>query len=261
MLIQSKPSHWYEVKGDTVLPCYQLNKVNGSGVKQPTLADAKKLGLWPSVTNILGIFDKPGLDNWKLEQAILAARTLPLKPGETEDQFCHRIVEDMDAEAGKAADFGTQIHAAISDYPNEPLNRDLIPFIAPVFEWLKDKGNLLFEQIVAGNGYAGRRDLRCLDADGIPCVVDFKTQRVKNGKPAFYNEWPLQLAAYGAPIMTPEPRLISIVIDSQTPGTMFVQQWERPLEYYLGLFSAAFKLWIYQKEYDPRKFPQAIKTA
>src|SRR5436190_23373532 len=46
-----------------------------------TLRDARKLGLLPSVTNILGVITKPELTAWLQEQAVLAALTLPRLEG------------------------------------------------------------------------------------------------------------------------------------------------------------------------------------
>jgi hypothetical protein len=38
-------------------------------------------GLYPSVTSVLGIMDKPQLTSWKIEQAIMASLTLPKEEG------------------------------------------------------------------------------------------------------------------------------------------------------------------------------------
>ena len=52
-----------------------------------TLRDARKLGLLPSVTNVLGVINKPELVEWKMTQAVLAALTLPRRDGGGEDGF------------------------------------------------------------------------------------------------------------------------------------------------------------------------------
>jgi len=46
-----------------------------------TLRDARKLGLLPSVTNILNVIAKPELTAWLQEQAVMAALTLPRNAG------------------------------------------------------------------------------------------------------------------------------------------------------------------------------------
>ena len=50
---------------------------------------------------------KPGLDEWKIEQGIMAALTLPRLPDESLDSFAHRVVVDMGEQVEKAADFGS----------------------------------------------------------------------------------------------------------------------------------------------------------
>lgn len=45
-----KNSHWYSKKGD---PFHTIPKKNEKGNRVTTLADARELGLFPSVTTIL----------------------------------------------------------------------------------------------------------------------------------------------------------------------------------------------------------------
>ena len=75
-----------------------------------TLRDARKLGLLPSVTNILGVIAKPELTAWLQEQAVMAALTLPRMAGESEDAFAKRVVADSQTTRDGAADFGTAFH-------------------------------------------------------------------------------------------------------------------------------------------------------
>jgi hypothetical protein len=89
-------------------------------------------------------------------------------------------------------------------------------------------------------------------------VVDFKTQKVKRSakgeaKPAFYETWPLQLAAYRQAVLVSGAKhvtgLVSVVIDSVQPGPVHVKQWT-DVDYF-GSFLAAVALWKYVKGYDP----------
>ena len=65
--------HWYQHNG---APQYTVKAKDGSD-RPTTLRDARKLNLVPSVTTILKIAAKPGLEAWKLNQMLLAALTLP----------------------------------------------------------------------------------------------------------------------------------------------------------------------------------------
>ena len=75
---QSESGHWYDKNGN---PAYEIIGANGKQ-RNTTLRDAKKLGLLPSVTTVIGAVAKPGLNRWLQEQAILAALTLPRLEGE-----------------------------------------------------------------------------------------------------------------------------------------------------------------------------------
>ena len=60
MLIKDQTSesgHWYDDQGN---PAYEIIGANGKQ-RNTTLRDAKKLGLLPSVTTVLGVAAKPGL--------------------------------------------------------------------------------------------------------------------------------------------------------------------------------------------------------
>src|SRR3954462_4447364 len=114
ILIQRQPaSHWYLRDGR---PFHEIAKKDASGNRPVTLADARKVLAFPSVTNVLGFLAKPGLDAWKIEQGIMAALTLPRRPDEPLDSFAHRVVADMGEQVEKAADLGSAIHNACEVY-------------------------------------------------------------------------------------------------------------------------------------------------
>lgn len=258
-LIKSKPSHWYEFRNGEFLPCYQLPKKDGNGVKKPTLREAKELGLLPSVTTFLAILDKPELDNWKQEKAIHAALTLPRKAGESEDEFAVRVVEDMEAESEKAIGFGQDIHAAIEAYlSGQPLleTDPLWPFLKSFTEWAKDEivDVIASEKIVGSRqwGYAGRLDLHCKLKGIGEAVCDFKTSRIKK-QPVVYPEFGLQLAAYNQCLKPEKKRaLVNIIIDSGKPAPIYCHQWDNPDQLW-SMCLHTFELWKFLKGYDPSK--------
>lgn len=263
MLIEREaPSHWYLRDGR---PFYEVAKSDGSGKRPATLADARKVLALPSVTNVLGVLAKPGLEAWKIEQGITAALTLPRLPDEPLDVFARRVVADMGAQVEKAADFGTAIHSACEVYAlsrEEPRDEELLRFFQPWQRWFDENVERVdsIEQVFVhpALGYAGRVDMVALLRGIGWCVVDFKTQKVKRGprgvRPAFYETWPLQLAAYQQAMASSTtkraPRLVSVVIDSAEPGPVHVKAWDEPLEYF-RYFLAALTLWRYVKAYDP----------
>ena len=105
----SNAGHWYTRTGE---PAYTVKGKNGTE-RPTTLRDARQLGLLPSVTTITNEANAPGLNNWKENQVLLSALTLPRIEGESEDVWVERIKADAKETAKKAADRGTQIHAWI----------------------------------------------------------------------------------------------------------------------------------------------------
>src|SRR4030067_773313 len=102
--------HWYMPDGS---PMYTI-RVGDKPERPTTLRDARRLGLFPSVTMIISLLSKPGLEKWKLRQAILAALTLPMNPDETLDDFAVRVTRDAKEQSRKRAEEGSAIHGSES---------------------------------------------------------------------------------------------------------------------------------------------------
>jgi len=108
----SESGHWYAKDGT---PAYTI--VGKNGKERPTtLRDGRALGLVPSVTTILSVLAKPGLENWKQNQILMAALTMPRVDGETEQEYIARIIRDSKEQGMKAAEEGTRIHGAIEQH-------------------------------------------------------------------------------------------------------------------------------------------------
>lgn len=277
-LIKHKAPRWYRDEGGVVEACYQvpaksravLMRFGHSGMKNITLREARELGLLPSVTSILRVMANPWLENWKKEQVIYSAITLPRMPGELDDAFAHRVVEDSEAQAAKAAEFGSRIHDSIAemmtdrmywDASKEPFHvsfpLDRAPYLQGFVEWSMQEIEHVHavEKVVGGKhcGYAGRLDLDCTLRGVGRTICDFKTQNIKEGqRPAFYDTFPIQLAAYADAV--PEAQCIgSIIIDSRAPGPVWPKIWnEVEIDKYVDVFQHCFELWKYQNDYDPQ---------
>src|SRR5262245_46257086 len=261
LIERQAPSHWYLRDGR---PFHEIANASGTGNRPVTLRDARKVMAFPSVTNVLGVLAKPGLDAWKIEQGIMAALTLPKAPGEPLDVFARRVVEDMGEQVEKAVDFGSAIHNACEVYAlnkQVPTDPALLACFEPWRRWFDENVERIgsIEQVFvhSEHGYAGRVDMVAL-LKGIGwCVVDFKTQRVKRSakgeaKPTFYEAWPLQLAAYRQAVLATGAKsvtgLVSVVIDSAEPGPVHVRLWNSmnaPFVDYFGSFLAALDSWRY----------------
>lgn len=218
----SESSHWYFPDGT---PCHTVKCTTKEGDRPTTIADARKLGLLPSVTNILSCLRKPALESWKIEQACLSVLTAPRKQDEALDAFVQRVLHDEkqhEQEAKDAADLGTRIHKALEDELSGRIgDHEMLPWVEPVWEYLNSLGKPVMhtEKVLVGNGYAGRCDL-ITGPDGH--LWDFKTTKKLPTKGAWW-EHSLQLAAYqrayGFPV-----RCGNIYISTLEPGKFFVAE-------------------------------------
>lgn len=246
-------AHWYSREGH---PTHTVIGSNGAE-RDTSLRDARKLGLFPSVTSILNVIAKPGLDSWIVSQGILAALTLPKNEGEPLDAFARRVVVDMDGQRDKAAVTGRRIHAAIDQLLSGMMpDPEMSPYLVSVGKWFDEIGlkpDLIEADMVSLEwGYGGRIDLYA-DIAGRPALVDFKSQDIKKDKPNFYESWPLQLAAYRQTLHEagkPVHACYSVVVDTKKGCPIHVREWTAE-ELEFDAFAGAFTLWKYLKKYNP----------
>jgi len=267
LISPERPSHWYVHEGERWHAFYECPKKSGDGMKAVTIREARERRAVPSVTNVLNVLAKPGLEAWKATQYIEAALTLPKLPNEPLDAYAKRVVEDAEAKSASARDFGSRIHKAIEQYLTVPVVDfgELTPFMEPVVNWIKTNvGEFYGAEIIVGSqelGFAGRLDLDCeLTGRSTPAgraLVDFKTQGIKSGKPpTYYSEWGKQLAAYQQARQDETgdwiSHLVSVVIDSGKPQTSFTHVWQ-DTHHHWKMFQHCLALWMDERDYDPRK--------
>jgi len=245
-------AHWYHPNGT---PCFEVPRANGSGMRPTTLADARKLSLFPSVTTLLKTLNKPALNDWLIEQGLLACLTSPRADGEGLDAFVHRILHVervQDQEASLARDLGTDMHAGMAAlFRGERIEDDLRPWIEPAYQAVKRKDSLWqVETVVVGDGYAGTVDLIQSTPDAV-LIVDWKTTK-KLPKSA----WPehlLQLGAYAKAYQDPGERPITtanVYISTVDCGKFTIcvhGPWHPAAEAFRNLVA----LWQWQNSYTP----------
>jgi hypothetical protein len=207
---ESNSGHWYTADGQ---PSYTRIAKNGN-VRATTLRDAKKEGLLPSVTTIIGSLAKPGLDRWKQEQVLLASLTLPRGENEPEADWLKRVTEDSRATGRDAMDRGTNMHNVLEayftqvympQYPNYTQRTETV-----LREHFGDQFWHCEKSFAHELGFAGKCDL--YSDEGI--VVDFKTKESLENA-AVYTEHILQLSAYAHGLNMPDARC-AIVFVSET---------------------------------------------
>lgn len=266
--LPEKSAHWYRRDG---VPCHEVPKKDGKGMRSVNLRYDRSLDLLPSVTNVLSVKAKPGLDNYKIEQALMAAVTLPRLDGENEDAFMERVVVDMEAHMRDAAEFGTKIHKYCEQFHlgNSAEDSELEPYAADYKRWFTEnvKEVLWAEKVLVNEkvGYAGTADLLVRFNDNRIALSDLKTQGIKSrvtktkgtikNDPNYYETWEYQLVSYGNCLDAGPDAYMSIVIDSLEPGPCHVYEW--PLEGRRKAwrsFLACHYLWCADKNYWPSAY-------
>lgn len=240
-------AHWYSPEG---APMHDAD-----------LRQARKLGLFPSVTSVLSVWPKPALDNYKIESGILAALTLPRLAGETDDQFAHRVVDDSHAHRSAAATFGKSLHdvcqrLACGQVKIGDLTDDVpcLEHARLFWDWFQDTVTHVYsaETVAVSKryGYAGTYDLAADTKEWGRVLFDWKTQGVKDKGPRFWDTWAFQLSAYEGAIHETAPGLIetriSVIIDSGKPSPPAVQVWTEDA---MPQFLSCLNLWRLSKKY------------
>lgn len=187
--------HYYALDGT---PMHTVPKKDGTP-RNTTIADARKLNLLPSVTQVLKILDKPSLRQWMIRQAVYAVTTAPDVPGESLDEKIARILDQeaqQDEESKIAMDRGTQIHAALENYfLGKEVDPVIMEWIEPCAKAVCQRGQLVTcEKILVGKGYAGKVDL-ILESTDHWLILDWKSCKKLPEKGAWL-EHRLQAAAY-----------------------------------------------------------------
>lgn len=244
-------SHWYTPAGE---PSHFQPKKDGTGTTPTTLAHAKKLGLYPSVTTILKAVAKPALTQWLINNAVAAALTTPRRDGEELDAFVARIMsEDAQDESKKAMDLGSEIHQAIEEHcAGRLFAPQFKPFVDAAMNQVATLGRVVSSErvLVHPSGFAGRTD--CITEGDVITVLDFKTSKKLPAKQA----WPealLQTAAYAASIGNTTDELIQtavLYIDTINPGetALFVtKDWQQ----HWCIFQHVFEVWKFLNGFDP----------
>lgn len=239
--------HWYDRDGN---PAYTVQAKAGHQ-RPTTLADARKLGLCPSVTTIIKCAAAPALEMWKAKQVLLSALTLPRVDGEKDDDYCARIMSDSQEQARSAALRGTAIHAAIQGhYEGEMPSEDFWPHIKGVREALEKwgGGGWIPEKSFAHSlGFGGKVDLH-----NRMFLADVKTKEF--GPETELLTWPehhMQLGAYRHGLEIHKARAAIVYVSTTTPGLVQLKEIpEEQLDQGWTMFYALLHFWKAKNKLD-----------
>ncbi len=246
--------HWYNQQGEA---CYTITGQNGKE-RDTNLRDARKIGLVPSVTTVLNVLAKPGLEFWKINQAINSALTLPWKDNVSQDIQTAKIRTDAKEIGKQAAEEGTRIHDALEkSFNGEKVPKKYLDLTSKVkndvYNYFgTDIGWVAEASFAHKNGYGGKVDL---SNSALNVVLDFKTKeafkRTKIGvvQRMAYDEHCMQLAAYSEGLGFKNPSLINLFVE-YTGSTMFHAWKKKDIERCFKMFNTCLELWKLQKKYD-----------
>ena len=246
--------HWYDAEGRSA---HVILGKNGKE-RNTTVADARKMGLLPSVTSLQGILHKEQLVSWRIEQAIMSALTLPKEEGEDLGEYAKRVVKDSKEQTTKAADHGSAMHACMEDILlGRPVSKDekLAPYIKTFTEWAEKNVEKTYwcEKSLVGAGYAGRCDAY-VKLRGIgDAIIDLKNRKINPKAIPFYeNSDCPQLWAYRSASENPQAACVSIVLASNDSSKLMTKVWDDDELYQAGIgFNALLKVWAWVKGYTP----------
>lgn len=210
-------AHWYKLTNDgEVVPFHDAD-----------LRTARKELLFPSPTTIeKQVRANPQLDRWIKNQVAKSFVNNPRLDGETDEAYAARVLTIADSGRDEAALRGTAIHAAIErGGTDDPV---IAPFYAAYLPWHTanvdtDIGSevKMADPVI---GVAGTVDRIVMHRQHGLTILDYKTQKVKAGKAAFYDSFPRQLSFYAGAYRRKHgilPRIMSLVIDSQVPSAPY----------------------------------------
>lgn len=221
--IASQGGHWYAQDGS---PVYEVPRAKGDGTRPTRLNDARKLNLVPSVTLILNCVSKPGLDAWKLRQMFEVAYTTPRSPEENDDDFFERVSIESREKGRKAAERGTELHAAIEIFASQNAIPEMkwAPHLANLQQTLAQYGIGLRQgktehSFASPLGYGGK-----IDWHNDEVLIDFKTKKDLSAKQLAWPEHCWQLAAYSFGALPKRMRIAYDTFDSLSlnPGVRLI---------------------------------------
>ncbi len=232
-------AHWYAPDGSTR---YTVPYANGKGERDTNLTDARKLGLSPSVTTILGLVDKPALTIWKMNQLFDAMVDYPPpsrhdRPEDAQnlDKYRRLIMARAANKGREAADRGTEIHDALDRCIKDGVVApDMEQFVNPVIQLLDSTFGKMANWIpemsfTHPERFGGKCDLHMKPCAEYPngVILDFKTKATENFKGVkAYPEHCQQLVAYREGFNLPKAECYNLFISTHTPGELMLHKWE-----------------------------------
>lgn len=256
----SESGHWYLPDGT---PVYEVPNAKGDKLISPDIRHARKLGLYPGSTSIIRAAAAPGLEAWKQQQVLMAALTLPRQDQETDADFVSRVLSDSQDEARKAAEAGTDIHAAIQHFfETGQVREGFETHVGGVCQLLGRNGLLMEDHqwhterpVAHPLGYGTKVDLACA-----AWVLDIKTREFRDGEDdrvrCYETHW-MQVAAGRAALARYMPECANarggiLWVSRSEPGLVFLAEiTAAQLSRGWDMFRALLAFWQHKNNHYP----------
>eukprot|EP01132_Coremiostelium_polycephalum_P000466 gene466-590_t len=250
---------------------YQINQKSTLSLSlNDDNSNGNNFRVYPSVTTVLGIINKPGINNWEKREIVNAIRKLYKSKPETfkhkldEEKWFDDILEQSSKQSGvvlrEAAKFGTEAHKVIDDSILKVVEEEveeLEPDLSLVPPHLKNVKMAFLEfqkktgvQLEMNDtmvwsdryGYAGSFDsLARKPDDGSLVVLDWKTSNFIS------TEYSLQLSAYANAIqeLTGETVSEGWIVKFHKKNPTFEVKVVKSLDSAFNAFKNALQLWSF----------------
>ena len=217
-------AHWYRQDGTLV---------DGAHMRL-----ARAQNLLPSVTTILDILDKPGLNRWKMrvgpEEAERVGAETSAEGARIHDLIAQWIIVYMNKEYVRPLETPGDDWEVAAEQAG--IFEEDFYMLQPTLEWLQENVSrdhpVMSElSLVHQMGYAGTIDIACNDTDGNRMLIDMKTRDIKTAPKRVerYFEYGIQLGGYESlldPAKEDEHRWVSLIINRDPSKPMCVpQEW------------------------------------
>lgn len=253
LVFTDQAGHWYNVEGKSAHVIIGKNGLE----RNTTVTDARKLGLYPSVTSVLSTLAKPQLVNWQMEQLMNALLNTPRMEAEKLEDYCKRVIKISKEQTTKAAEHGTRMHEeAEKILMGQETSKEerLEPYIKTFRKWAEENITKTHwcEKSLVGAGYAGRCDA-LVDLRGVgTCIIDLKNRKVTPPREPFFETDTAQLSAYRMAHGDLRVGCVSVVLPANDPSKVLTRVWdEHELNEAYQAFSALLKVWAWVKQYTP----------
>lgn len=237
------------------------------------VTDARQLGLLPSVTNILGVYNKPWMINYVLKHIYQAIENVPWPEGMPQQEWATLVKfqsEEHRRESSRTGfiihDLLNQIHLTLGNGQTveEFKGDNFYPYVENWVNWLLDQNFKIInaeKTIVSPLGYAGTIDL-IAEINGKVYVIDFKT--TEKGPDEYFSrksEHFLQISAYANAYKAENAMIVQIDSHPETRGQLkHYEVLPDEIETYLNRFLNIFEVWIDSNKYNPLTHPSVIEA-